>query len=209
MKFEVTDTYSKELIDELITRATAGKVAYYKSTDRALHEALADYPINELDVAVMGSVYPWYEAICLAHSARPVTIDYNSVDYRHPGITTMTVEEFKATPQEFDVALSISSFEHDGMGKYGEPLDPDGDLRAMNEMKDIVKPEGLLFLSVPTGGDAVVPGKRRVYGETRLPKLLHGWELLSTYGGYRLSSDGDGVSFHQPVFVLMNVGTVT
>ncbi len=35
------------------------------------------------------------------------------------------------TYEGFDMALSISSFDHDGLGRYGDPLDPVGDLKAM------------------------------------------------------------------------------
>ena len=33
-----------------------------------------------------------------------------------------------------DVIVSFSSLEHDGQGRYGDPLDPDGDLVAMKEL---------------------------------------------------------------------------
>ena len=33
--------------------------------------------------------------------------------------------------ERFDVVLSISSVEHDGLGRYGDALDPDADLHAM------------------------------------------------------------------------------
>ena len=40
----------------------------------------------------------------------------------------------------FDVVLSISSFEHDGLGRYGDPLNPDGDLAAMRSTRRLLKP---------------------------------------------------------------------
>jgi len=42
--------------------------------------------------------------------------------------------------------------EHIGLGRYGEPIDPDGDLRAIAELKRVVAPGGSLLFVVPVGG---------------------------------------------------------
>jgi len=66
--------------------------------------------------------------------------------------------------------------------RYGDPIDPDGDMRAMKEMKvlcsfrhhhrtsrvtrhnqTLVKPNGLLILGVPVARDAVVWNAHRLY----------------------------------------------
>lgn len=50
----------------------------------------------------------------------------------------------------FDIVLSISSFDHSGLGRYGDPLDPDGDLRAMRFVRSVMQQKhSLLFLTVP------------------------------------------------------------
>lgn len=50
-------------------------------------------------------------------AASCTTIEYNKVSYDHPQIKSMTVEEYHAMKNKpvFDVALSISSYEHDGI----------------------------------------------------------------------------------------------
>jgi hypothetical protein len=35
------------------------------------------------------------------------------------------------------------------LGRYGDPIRPDGDLDMMKKMKCIVKDDGILYLSVP------------------------------------------------------------
>ena len=83
-------------------------------------------------VAVLGSTQPWYEAMALTEGARRVvTIQHSAVSYRHPALHAYTHRAFfasKERPETFDVILSISSFEHHGLGRYGDP-DPGGDLR--------------------------------------------------------------------------------
>jgi hypothetical protein len=69
-----------------------------------------------------------------------------SITLRSKGMRFMTIVEWERDRPPFDVGFSISSFEHDGREMYGDPLDADGDLKAMRKMKERIKPVGLLFL---------------------------------------------------------------
>jgi hypothetical protein len=198
------DHFTAADIEGLKQRAAARRGLHYPGTDQHLHIALDHYAITGMDVAVMGSVGPWFEALCLQRGAHPTTIEYNEVDYPHPDITTMTVRQFHDNPRKFDAALSISSFEHDGLGRYGDPLNPTGDLRAMREMRGIVVPGGLMFLAVPVGSDELVWNMHRVYGTLRLPHLLRGWTQLKIYGCYKPAPPAPGSDARQPIFVLRN-----
>jgi SAM-dependent methyltransferase len=53
--------------------------------------------------------------------------------------------------------------EHVGLGRYGEPLDPDGDLKAMHELQRVVAPGGALLLVVPVGRPRIQFNAHRVY----------------------------------------------
>jgi SAM-dependent methyltransferase len=114
----------------------------------------------------------------------------------------MTVAEWDRDQPTFDVAWSISSFEHDGLGMYGDPLDPDGDLKAMQKMKRIVKPGGLMFFAVPVGKDKILYNLCRIYGEVRLKKMFEGWEVLDQVGFHPTHLIGPG--HVHPVFILKN-----
>ena len=176
---------------------------YYKQTDTFLYEALEDFPLRNKDVVIVGSEMPWYECICHYYGASVTTIEYRDVKCEIPGLRVLTPSEFESSPRQFDAAISISSIEHDGLGRYGDPIDPDGDLRAMKEIRKLLKPDGRFYLSVPVGRDVVVWNAHRIYGPVRLPMLLDGWEICGTYGY-------DDTSFkrplgnydNQPVFVL-------
>jgi hypothetical protein len=102
-------------------------------------------------VAVVGSLVPWcietstnkivcnagfrYESVALAAGAQSVTsIEYNVLDYDHPRISTVTNAEWygkgggHSRGEKFDVIFSISTFEHDGLGRYGDAINPDADI---------------------------------------------------------------------------------
>ena len=55
---------------------------------------------------------------------------------------------------ESDSLESVScmhTIEHIGLGRYGDPIDPDGDLQAIDELKRVVRPGGSLLIVVPMG----------------------------------------------------------
>ena len=196
--------YSKKLVQQNIDKVKVGGVSYYGDTDEWLYEALGEHEIEDDEVAIMGSVEPWYESVCLAYGGKPTTIEYNKIETDDKRIEVLTVEEFDKKPRQFDSAFSISSFEHDGLGRYGDPVDPFSDFKAMNKMKRIVKKGGLMFFAVPVGRDLLVWNAHRVYGGIRLPLMLAGWKVLSSYG-FDNSLFAESGSITQPVFVLENI----
>lgn len=53
--------------------------------------------------------------------------------------------------------------EHIGLGRYGDPLDPSGDLKAMAELQRVLSPGGSLLFVVPVGGPRVMFNAHRIY----------------------------------------------
>ena len=47
----------------------------------------------------------------------------------------------------FDLTVLYSGIEHDGLGRYGDPVNPDGDVSAMREMWLLTRPGGVLLVS--------------------------------------------------------------
>jgi len=197
--------YGLDAFAGLMEKARRRECHYYGQTDAWLYQALSLFPLDGQRVAVFGSATPWYESICLMHGAREVVIfEYGPVVSEHPRVRMTTYAEYAQNPEPFDAALSISSFEHDGLGRYGDPLDPDGDLKAMRAAQAIIRPGGLLFLAVPLGKDAVTWNAHRVYGMVRLSMLLEGYQTLASFGFDPRQLLVPGRSGVQPVFVLRN-----
>lgn len=53
--------------------------------------------------------------------------------------------------------------EHVGLGRYGDPLDADGDLKAMRELARVVSVGGHLLFVVPVGASSIVFNAHRIY----------------------------------------------
>ncbi len=54
--------------------------------------------------------------------------------------------------------------EHIGLGRYGDPIDPEGDVKACDELSRILAPAGQLLFVVPIGGTALIEfNAHRIY----------------------------------------------
>lgn len=53
--------------------------------------------------------------------------------------------------------------EHVGLGRYGDPIDPDGDLKAIAELKRVLATGGSLLFVVPLGRPRICFNAHRVY----------------------------------------------
>lgn len=53
--------------------------------------------------------------------------------------------------------------EHIGLGRYGDPLDPEGDIQAMRELARVLAPGGDLLFVVPVGQPRVCFNAHRIY----------------------------------------------
>ncbi len=209
LRWYINDAVTKPL--KWTQRAAAGhyrnveakKQWYYGETDGYLYRALDKYSLRGKRVVIVGSETPWYECICMYYGAEVTTVEYRDVHCEIPGLTVMTPAEFERRPAKFDVVVSISSIEHDGLGRYGDPINPHGDLQAMEQFKELLKPGGHLILAVPIGSDAVVWNAHRIYGRIRLPMLLDGWEVVESFGFGESLFDAKPGRWHiQPVWIL-------
>jgi len=203
--------YPKAWIEENIQRVRERKQNYYGITDQFLYSAIEEHPFENGSVVIMGSQRPIYESVCIVYKAKNcTTIDFQPIISEDPRLVTITIAQYDKNPTFFDAAISISSFEHDGLGRYGDPLRPDGDIDMMKKMKCIVRPGGYLYLSVPIAKDKIVWNMHRVYGNIRLPLLMQHWTLLGVFGSdqelkNRYSGcDAQGEGDFQPIFVLKN-----
>ena len=180
-QINVDHLYELNNVNRLKQKAKKREVNYYGQTDNWLYHALVDFPIYNKDVLVIGSLMPWYESIALEHHCKSCTVvEYREQNTKIDGITY--IQPHNLENRKFDCIFSISSYEHDGLGRYGDPLNPNGDLESMKAIRQNLHDEGLMFLAVPVGKDEIVWNAHRVYGKIRLPLLIEDWNLVGKYG---------------------------
>ena len=105
--------------------------------------------------------------------------DYRPADIALDGLTTGQAD-LTALPFESGSLPSLScmhTVEHVGLGRYGDPLDPEGDLKAMRELERVLAPGGSLLLAVPIGKPKLMFNGHRIYAYSQIMDAFAGLEL--------------------------------
>ena len=144
--------------------------------------------IKEKSMVVLGTIKPWLEAIALdAGASKVITLEYTRKEYEQKDMEWLHVNDYIDNSiknnriEEYDNAATFSSLEHAGLGRFGDPLDPNGDIKAVKQVHCMIKPGGIFFLGLPTSKDNtsyIEFNAHRVYGAKRLNKLFVGWDLI-------------------------------
>ena len=179
---------------------------YYDKDINSFYSAFEKYSLKGKSVLIWGLAGLNCEAMAIWQGAERVyVVDYNKPICEHEKIVVMNHEELLKSGIKTDVAISFSSFEHDGLGRYGDPLNPNGDLQAMQTAKDFLKDDGFMLFGVPQGEDCLVWNAHRIYGEKRLPLLLKGWSVEDVFEQEAPVGQSIGTYHIQPLMVLRKV----
>lgn len=92
-------------------------------------------------------------------------------DYRPADIALPSLESLQADllslPFADNSVCSLSCMhvvEHVGLGRYGDKIDPDGDIKAISELKRVLAPGGSLLFVAPIGKQAIIQfNAHRIY----------------------------------------------
>lgn len=96
----------------------------------------------------------------------PVTyVDIRKLETGVPGLTGITgsVCELPFPSKSVSSLSCLHVIEHIGLGRYGDPLDPDGWKKGLAELQRVLKPGGRLLVGTPCGRSRVVFHAHRVF----------------------------------------------
>lgn len=112
-------------------------------------------------------------------------IDMDFYDYRPADINISGLKVGHADLSNLNFADgSIKSLscmhvvEHIGLARYGDPLDPKGDMKAISELKRVLAPGGNLLFVVPVGKPMVAFNAHRIYSFEQVVEFFSGLKLL-------------------------------
>ncbi len=144
--------------------------------------------------------HPAWAARVLAETRPALHIDFSSYlpfstlvsafipihfyDYRPAHLKLSNLEtkrgDLLSMPFADDSVISLScmhTVEHVGLGRYGDPIDPEGDLKAIKELKRVLAKGGDLLFVVPMGRPRVMFNANRVYSYDQILGYFSGLEL--------------------------------
>lgn len=106
--------------------------------------------------------------------------DYRPAALQLSGLNSLEVDLVKLPfPNESIKSLScMHVLEHVGLGRYGDPLDPLGDLKAIKELCRVLSPGGDLLIVVPVGAARIQYNAHRVYGHREFLSHFSGLDLF-------------------------------
>jgi SAM-dependent methyltransferase len=77
-----------------------------------------------------------------------------------------------------DSLSCLHSIEHFGLGRYGDALDPLGHLKGLKQLKRMVRPGGVIYLSTPIGPERIEFNAHRIFAaKTLIEWFEDGWEI--------------------------------
>ena len=149
-------------------------------------------PGSHVDVGSRVDLVAFLTAIC------PVTfVDIRPLDVTLEGLTCVagSVLDLPFASQSVASVSCLHVIEHIGLGRYGDPLDPAGTDKALQELARVVAPGGQLLVSTPVGRRRTVWNAHRISDPVQLAAALPELELAEFSG---VDDDGRFARFRKP-----------
>ena len=106
------------------------------------------------------------------YDIRPAHLELKNLECKHGDLTALIFAD--------DSVMSLSCMhvvEHVELGRYGDPLDPDGDLKAIGELKRVLAVGGSLLFVTPVGRPTVRFNAHRVYSYEQVASYFEGLRI--------------------------------
>lgn len=106
--------------------------------------------------------------------------DYRPAELKLSGLVSKH-GDLMALPFVDDSVESLScmhTIEHVGLGRYGDPIDYDGDIKATKEMSRVLQLNGTLIFVTPVGQPRIEYNAHRIYSYEQVLALFPGLKLV-------------------------------
>jgi hypothetical protein len=171
----------REMYPQLNDRLAASEYdPHYFFQDSWAAQRIAEHgPDRHVDVGSRVDLVAFLTAIA------PVTfVDIRPLQAEIEGLTSVTGSVLDM-PYEDRSLPSVSCLhvaEHIGLGRYGDPLDPDGTFKAGRELQRVVAEGGQLLFSTPIGRPRTNFNAHRIHAARDLAELFDELELIEFSG---------------------------
>ncbi len=103
---------------------------------------------------------------------RPAMLNLSNLQAASQDLTQLTFDD-----SSIESLSCMHTVEHIGLGRYGDPIDTQGDIKAMNELKRVVKKGGHLLFVTPVGRPKIEFNAHRVYSYEQILEAFHPFTL--------------------------------
>ncbi|MEJ5309063.1 MAG: DUF268 domain-containing protein [Anaerolineae bacterium] len=152
---------------------------YFWMNGWAMRRIVAQHPTQHLDI---GSQVVF---VNLLSAVLPVIfVDYRPLAANVAGLTSCSGDILRL-PFADGTVTSLSCLhvaEHIGLGRYGDPLNPDGTRLACAELRRVLAPGGNLYFALPVGRPRVCFNSLRMHAARTIMAYFDGLELVEFSG---------------------------
>jgi len=104
---------------------------------------------------------------------RPLESNLPGLLFHQGDVTNLQIKD-----NSIDSLSCLHAMEHIGLGRYGDPIDPSGCFKGMQELQRIVAPRGRLYFSVPIGIERIAFNSHRVFDPITIVEAFSGLTLI-------------------------------
>ena len=95
---------------------------------------------------------------------RPITSQVPGIQFRQADLMNPeSTQAFAGTSGYCDSLSCLHALEHFGLGRYGDPVDPNGYKKGIANLAQLLQPGGTFYLSIPIGQERVEFNANRVF----------------------------------------------
>jgi hypothetical protein len=117
---------------------------------------------------------------------RPVKLNLNNLKTVHCDLNNLNFKD-----NSIKSLSCMHTIEHIGLGRYGDPIDPNSDIKAINELKRVTARNGNLLIVVPIGKPKICFNAHRIYSYDQIISFFNGFRLQN----FSLVTDGPNIHF--------------
>jgi SAM-dependent methyltransferase len=106
--------------------------------------------------------------------------DYRPADLNLEGLSSAAGDLLNLPfgDNELECVSCMHVIEHIGLGRYGDPLDPNGDIKAINEIKRVTRGGGYIIFVTPVGRPTIKYNAHRIFSFEQIVSRFAGCELV-------------------------------
>ena len=161
-------------------RASAGTIGgdYFHQDLWAARKIFRRSPTKHIDI---GSRIDGFVAHVLSFmditviDIRPLESNLKGLTFIQDDATTLA----RIPSDSIDSLSSLHVAEHFGLGRYGDPIDPEACFTFMQSLQRVLSPGGILYFSVPIGRERVEFNAHRVFSTATIQSTFSPLQMIS------------------------------
>jgi len=117
-------------------------------------------PLKHIDISSILSFSTMLSAFIPVefYDYRPANVKLSNLISRGANLTSLPFKD-----GSIESLSCMHTIEHIGLGRYGDPIDPDGDIKAMKELARVLAHNGNLLFVTPIGKPTIQFNAHRIY----------------------------------------------